>query len=272
MMLALAVALGCDLFDSAAYALYARDGRYLTSYGTLAMDELEELPCPCPVCSTHTAEELRQAGEETLAEHNLYATFAELRQVKQAIRDGSLLDLLERRDRAHPLLYSGIKDALAYISEREPEVTIKGRSFLIFDGMSIMRPEITRFHRKNADLKATGKVLVTSSPVTGERENFDSVFGLSIPFGPYPLAMYRTYPIGQSVLVEPVTRALVESALRSLLGFIERSPGAEITVELDPRFDHPMTEEVRHRVDVRMLDEIPDDMMMKEEDSGDDNH
>ena len=34
MMFALAVALGCDLFDSAAYALYAKDGRYITVNGT----------------------------------------------------------------------------------------------------------------------------------------------------------------------------------------------------------------------------------------------
>jgi len=35
MMFSLAVALGCDLFDSASYALYAKDDRYLTTSGTL---------------------------------------------------------------------------------------------------------------------------------------------------------------------------------------------------------------------------------------------
>ena len=41
MMLALAVAMGCDLFDSAAYALYARDDRYLTVAGTSHLAALE---------------------------------------------------------------------------------------------------------------------------------------------------------------------------------------------------------------------------------------
>ncbi|MFQ6061987.1 MAG: tRNA guanosine(15) transglycosylase TgtA, partial [Methanosarcinales archaeon] len=41
MMFALCVALGCDLFDSAAYALYARDGRYLTPYGTYHLKDLK---------------------------------------------------------------------------------------------------------------------------------------------------------------------------------------------------------------------------------------
>ncbi|TKX83120.1 tRNA-guanine transglycosylase, partial [Halorubrum sp. SS5] len=39
MMLALAVAAGCDLFDSAAYALMARDGRYLTVSGTEHLED-----------------------------------------------------------------------------------------------------------------------------------------------------------------------------------------------------------------------------------------
>jgi 7-cyano-7-deazaguanine tRNA-ribosyltransferase len=40
-MFALAVALGCDLFDSAAYAIYARENRYMTEYGTTKLQELE---------------------------------------------------------------------------------------------------------------------------------------------------------------------------------------------------------------------------------------
>ncbi len=51
MMFAMAAALGCDLFDSAAYALYARDDRYLTVQGTELLDELSYFPCHCPVCT-----------------------------------------------------------------------------------------------------------------------------------------------------------------------------------------------------------------------------
>src|SRR6056297_3691442 len=58
MMLALAVALGCDLFDSAAYALYARDDRYLTVSGTHHLDDLDYFPCSCPICADHTPDEL----------------------------------------------------------------------------------------------------------------------------------------------------------------------------------------------------------------------
>ena len=60
MMFALAVALGCDLFDSAAYALYAKDGRYITVNGTYHVEKLNYLPCSCPICSKYTAEELKK--------------------------------------------------------------------------------------------------------------------------------------------------------------------------------------------------------------------
>ncbi|MEM2192444.1 MAG: tRNA guanosine(15) transglycosylase TgtA, partial [Candidatus Hadarchaeales archaeon] len=52
MMFSLAVLMGCDLFDSAAYALYAKTGRYMTARGTLKLEELKFFPCECPVCAS----------------------------------------------------------------------------------------------------------------------------------------------------------------------------------------------------------------------------
>jgi len=102
----LAVALGCDLFDSAAYALYAKNDRYLTSDGTYFLEDLQYLPCSCPVCSKYNIKYLKECGREErarlLAEHNLHVTFAEIRAVRQAIWENRLWELLERRCRAHP--------------------------------------------------------------------------------------------------------------------------------------------------------------------------
>ena len=53
-MFSLAVALGCDLFDSAAYALYARENRYMTENGTWRLEEMDYFPCCCPRCSAET--------------------------------------------------------------------------------------------------------------------------------------------------------------------------------------------------------------------------
>ena len=53
-MFSLAIALGCDSFDSAAYALYARENRYMTENGTWRLSELDYFPCQCPKCMNET--------------------------------------------------------------------------------------------------------------------------------------------------------------------------------------------------------------------------
>jgi len=67
MVFALAAALGCDLFDSAAYALYARQGRYLTALGTWKLEEMNYLPCSCPVCHAYTQKELMESPQKIKA-------------------------------------------------------------------------------------------------------------------------------------------------------------------------------------------------------------
>ncbi len=64
-MFSLAVALGCDLFDSAAYALYARENRYMTENGTWRLNELDYFPCQCPKCSGNSPKDvLKQSAKE----------------------------------------------------------------------------------------------------------------------------------------------------------------------------------------------------------------
>jgi 7-cyano-7-deazaguanine tRNA-ribosyltransferase len=104
----LAVALGCDLFDSSSYAKYAKDGRMMFEWGTAHLGELAELPCNCPVCNQHGIEGLRALPaadrERALAEHNLHVSFADMRRIRAAIREGSLWELVEQRAACHPLL------------------------------------------------------------------------------------------------------------------------------------------------------------------------
>ncbi len=40
----MAIALGVDLFDSAAYAIFARDDRLLTPEGTVKLGDIQEWP------------------------------------------------------------------------------------------------------------------------------------------------------------------------------------------------------------------------------------
>ena len=108
MLFPMSIALGADLFDSAAYALFARDGRLLTPWGTQKIAKLVEWPERMPCVSSVTPSEVREMAEKErtalLARYNLEVTLAELDRCKQAIRDGTIWRLAERRSHQHPAL------------------------------------------------------------------------------------------------------------------------------------------------------------------------
>ncbi len=159
-MLALAVAMGCDLFDSAAYALYAKEGRYLTVHGTLALAELGELPCSCAVCRAHSADELRASPERErlLALHNLAVTLAEMARIRQAILDGTLWELVDERCRSHPRLLDGYRELLRASPALEVSDRSTKRRFFYRGDESCRRTEVVRYHRDLARFALQGRV------------------------------------------------------------------------------------------------------------------
>ena len=147
----LAIALGCDTFDSASYMLYAKDNRYMTPNGTVRLDELAYLSCKCPVCSSHTVHELLKMEADTrtieIAKHNLYILKAEVEAVKQAIMDGRLWEYVMQKARAHPKLMEAaqiFKDA-EILEEGTP--LFKERAIFFYDPIDQYRPEAKRFRR-----------------------------------------------------------------------------------------------------------------------------
>ena len=108
MLFPMLIALGADLFDSAAYVLFARDGRLLTPWGTEKISEMEEWPIIMPSVSNHTPAEVRKMSKEDrtilLSRFNLEVTLQELSRCRQAVRDGTIWRLAERRSHQHPAL------------------------------------------------------------------------------------------------------------------------------------------------------------------------
>ncbi|MHA2138413.1 MAG: tRNA guanosine(15) transglycosylase TgtA [Candidatus Hodarchaeales archaeon] len=108
MFFAISVFLGIDMFDSAAYFLYARKNRYLTEFGTQYLDDLQYFPCSCDICLAHSVKELQRLDHNTrtqlLAKHNLNVSFEEIRRIKQAIIEGRLYELVLSRTMTHPSL------------------------------------------------------------------------------------------------------------------------------------------------------------------------
>ncbi|MBS7627912.1 tRNA-guanine transglycosylase, partial [Candidatus Bathyarchaeota archaeon] len=161
-VLPLLVAIGYDIFDSASYSLYAKDGRYMTELGTKKLEELTYFPCECPICIGHTPEEIRSlpSHERTklLAKHNLYTILREMRVIRQAIVENSLWELVQQRARAHHKLLEALLVALRkgrrLFEELEP---IWKRSAFMYSGPeSLYRIELRRsFKRLKARLSAT---------------------------------------------------------------------------------------------------------------------
>lgn len=150
MIIPFLVAIGADMFDSASYILYARDGRYLVEEGTKNIRELEYFPCACPICSKYTPQELLQMPpsmrERLLALHNLHVIYKEIRSVKQAIKENRLWELLEWRANAHPSLKEAFAVLLKYmkfIEKLSPLTSPSGRALLILSEFSYYNPKIS---------------------------------------------------------------------------------------------------------------------------------
>lgn len=160
----LAVALGCDMFDSASYMLYAKDGRYMTPNGTVRLDELVYLPCQCPVCSSHSLQELRgmHGDQRTIevAKHNLHVLKAEVDAVRQAIMDGRLWEYVMQKARAHPKLMEAVRlfKGIEMLEDGTP--LFKERAIFFYDPIDQHRPEAKRFRKTAGAFQSSRKRLV----------------------------------------------------------------------------------------------------------------
>ncbi len=246
-MMSLAVALGCDLFDSAAYALYARDGRYMTENGTWRLDELEFFPCQCPRCSSKIPKEVLQMPkmerEVFLAEHNLYVCAGELRRIKQAIREGRLWEHVEMRCHAHPALLSALKLTVNYKDFFEKySPVVKPSGLFFFNSIGLARPEVVHYrnrllerYRSPENLKILLLMPQTRIKPFHKSEEFRRVRRIicqagvvdcvhvcfyAAPFGVTPLELDEVYPLSQHEIAIPLDNEVVSYVSERVLDFI----------------------------------------------------
>ncbi|GAA0528125.1 7-cyano-7-deazaguanine tRNA-ribosyltransferase [Halorubrum aquaticum] len=235
MMLALAVAMGCDLFDSAAYALMARDGRYLTVSGTDHLEEMTYFPCSCPVCAEHAPADLREGDDDRaewlLAEHNLHVTFEEIRRIKAAIREGTLMELVDRRARGHPAMLDGYRALLDHAEQLEATDPVSKDAFFYTSHESARRPEVGRHHDRLARLETPDDLLLTESKPPSSHDH-DAVWRVKPPFGPFPRALSETYPLTAEV-PERVDAAAQTAAAEGVRRLAEANPETAITLGHD---------------------------------------
>lgn len=219
LVFSLAAALGCDFFDSSAYAKYAADGRMIFPWGTEKFEDLSELPCSCPVCSRYSVSELKEleAMERTvqLALHNLYVSFMELRTIRVAITEGWLWELVEQRASANPFLAEALRVLrepahLDWLERFEP--TSKKTALFYTGPQTIYQPMLYRYHKR---LFSRFDPLFTTTVVFPEGTKPYSMyyskemkqvlerrtvnFVVRSTLGPVPFELDEMYPLAQSV-------------------------------------------------------------------------
>lgn len=250
-MFALAVALGCDLFDSASYALYAKENRYMTETGTSRLNELDYFPCTCPRCTHATPKQIQELSKEErtvfLAEHNLYVCMAEMKRIKQAIKDGRLWEHMEMRAHSHPALMQAVRKLgkyEEYVEKHNP--TSKDSGLFFFNSVGLVRPEVVRHRRntaeryakprqarilllmpqtrtrpfhKSEEYRQTAKVL--SHKLKGQFNKVHVCF-YAAPFGVIPIELDEVYPLSQHEVVLPLDKETIEYVTKQVSDYINR--------------------------------------------------
>jgi 7-cyano-7-deazaguanine tRNA-ribosyltransferase len=229
MIFPLAVLLGCDMFDSASYAKYARDERIMYPTGTKFLRDLHDLACDCPSCSRTSVEELKkmpvQERTKRIAEHNLFISLREINKIKNAIHEGSMWELVEMRARAHPALLEALKILRKHTEYFEGfEPTSRRGAFFYCGPESIHRPAVMRYRERyfSRYRKPVSKVLIgfeevekpysrtLAEQLSAITSKVDASFVVASFFGPAPIELDEFYPIAQSVIPEELDAEAVE--------------------------------------------------------------
>jgi 7-cyano-7-deazaguanine tRNA-ribosyltransferase len=242
--LALAVALGCDMFDSASYVLFAKEGKYMTQQGVRILGELQEFTCVCPVCSSLSPREMlglpREERVQRLALHNLYVMKQELQMTRQALRERRLWNYLTYRMRSHPELASALRfeDGTLRLFDEGSSLD-KKKAIFFFDDTDLQSPEVRRHryrllrsYRRRRDVllltigfDRVGASLPNSRRLLEDGESLGADAAIFHPFlSVVPVACFNIYPLTQNVCVRLPPESVIRDSAR-FLAFFARSRG-----------------------------------------------
>lgn len=211
MVFAFAALFGVDLFDSSSYHKFARRGDLMFPHGTVPIDRLREAVCRCFLCEEVPLPEVARRPpaerERRIAEHNLLVCAQEIAEVRQAIRDGALWELAERRASGHPALLAGLKAAVRGVRVFLPAEPESRTSFRYVGATSGLRPSVIRFlahverwksgrgpYRDHPWVPLRPEALARTPPT--DRSGAALCYSVLSPFGPLPLELTDQYPVG----------------------------------------------------------------------------
>ena len=168
----LAVALGCDTFDSASYILYAKHDRYIEEDKTIHLQDIRYFSCTCEVCTKFNPKEILALEFEEkinqIALHNLFAIKAEVDRVKESIHEGRLWEYVMKKIRAHPKLFE-VSDIFTKSSEYFLNTTpiFKEKAIFLFSKEDQYRPEVLSYQNTIQKFRTRKKIAVlTKNTIT----------------------------------------------------------------------------------------------------------
>ena len=270
---------GVDLVDAKKAKVRGAEGFYLTSEGERFLEDLRELPCSCPACQGP----IEEFDRRDCAEHNANALRAELRVVRERIREGRLRDYVEGQARHDQWLTAAFREfdqQYEYVEERTP--IVRDSELSAASGDSIRRAEIQRFAERVTNRYETefdGPLVLVPcsakkpySESQSHRQFHDAIqwrghlASMTSPIGVVPQELELTYPAQQYDTVvtgrwSADEREFVAEVLRRYLqryvydrviahvpqgGYTDICETVEADVDADFEYtvaDHPTTDE-----------------------------
>jgi 7-cyano-7-deazaguanine tRNA-ribosyltransferase len=163
-----------------------------------------------------------------IAKHNLYTTFAEIKKIKNAINQGTLWELVERRASENPYLQDALielrkKENKKWLEQFEP--ISKKRALFYTGNHTIHRPIISRSHRRilnrykplfdNAIIFPEGNKPYSkfySKDIEKLLTKKDVNIIVNSYLGPIPIELDEMYPFAQSVFPVNIDKETKEEA------------------------------------------------------------
>ena len=224
---------GVDLFDEKRARARGLEGFYLTTDGEAFLEDLSELPCPCPACRGP----IDGFDRTDCAEHNANALDAELARVRGRIDDGRLRDYIEGQARHEAwltALFRRLDQQYGYVEARTP--VFRRNELLAATDDSLRRPEIQRFaervttrYRRRLDAPLVLVPCSARKPYSDSQshEQFTRAIGyrghivsMTSPIGVVPNELETTYPAQHYDSV--VTGEWTETELSFVAAVLER--------------------------------------------------
>ncbi|MEM4378812.1 MAG: tRNA guanosine(15) transglycosylase TgtA [Candidatus Nitrosotenuis sp.] len=245
-----AIALGCDTFDSASYMLYAKHDRYISEDRTSHLPQMQYFACSCEICSKNTPKSLLEMPQDqkmqALALHNLYAIKAEVYRTKEAIYEGRLWEYVIKKLRAHPKLFETLEvftKNSAWLAKTTPK--FKERAMFLYGPEDMFRPEVLSYQGIVKSFKSDKKELVIVSDSQDKpfylsksyallRKRFDDskvqFCQLNPILGLIPLEISDIYPAAHYVMADTVAPKS-EKLAKTVRAFLTKNKFKKIYVE-----------------------------------------